>query len=77
MGQREYEYCNQFQKLVYKIWSHNPHYDETFFVSRFLKGLKPEIRVPVASQIPDTLDRDILLEHVQQDLQMKQKSLGQ
>jgi hypothetical protein len=53
--------------------SHNPHYDETFFISQFLKGLKPEIRVPVASQIPNTLDRTILLAHVQQDLQTKQK----
>jgi hypothetical protein len=53
--------------------SHNPHYDETFFISQFLKGLKPEIRVPVASQISDTLDRAILLAHVQQDLQMKKK----
>jgi hypothetical protein len=67
------EFCTQFQELVYKILSHNPHYDETFFVSQFLKGLKPEIRAPVASQILDTLDRAILLAHVQQDLQTKQK----
>jgi hypothetical protein len=63
------EYCKSFQALVYKISSHNPHYDETFFVSQFLKDLKPEIRLPVASQISKTLDRAVLLDHVQQNLQ--------
>jgi hypothetical protein len=63
----------KFQELVYKISGHNPHYDETLFVSQYLKGLKNEIRLPVASQIPESLDRAILLAHVQQDLQAKSK----
>lgn len=67
------EYCAKFQELVYKITSHNPNYDDTFLVSQFLKGLKAEIRLPVASQIPETLDRAMLLAHVQQDLQSQQK----
>uniref|UniRef100_A0ACD6ATY1 Uncharacterized protein n=1 Tax=Avena sativa TaxID=4498 RepID=A0ACD6ATY1_AVESA len=67
------EYCSKFQELVFKISGHNPHYDETFFVSQFLKGLKTEIRLPVASQIPETLDRAMLLAHVQQDLQTHHK----
>lgn len=58
------EYSTKFQELVFKISGHNPDYDETFFVSQFLKGLKYEIRAPVASQIPETLDRAILLGHV-------------
>jgi hypothetical protein len=58
---------------VFKVSTHNPHYDDTFFVSQFLKGLKPEIRLPVASQISETLDRAILLAHVQQDLQSQHK----
>nr|XP_051190460.1 uncharacterized protein LOC127303801 [Lolium perenne] len=45
------EYSLKFQELVYKISGHNPHYDETLFVSQYLKGLKNEIRLPVASQI--------------------------
>jgi len=67
------EYNSKFQELVFKISRHNPHYDETFFVSQFLKGLKSEIRLPVASQIPETLDRAMLLAHVQQDLQAHHK----
>jgi hypothetical protein len=62
---------------VYKISSHNPHYDETFFVSQFLKGLKPEIRLSVASQIPETLDRAVLLAHVQQDPQSQPRKWNQ
>ncbi|XP_071676898.1 uncharacterized protein [Lolium perenne] len=67
------EYCGKFQELVYKIASHNPNYDDTFLVSQFLKGLKAEIRLPVASQNPETLDRAMLLAHVHQDLQSQQK----
>jgi hypothetical protein len=67
------EYCSKFQELVYKISSHNPYYDDTFLVSQFLKGLKAEIRLPVASQIPETLDRAMLLAHVQHDLQSQHK----
>jgi hypothetical protein len=70
------EYCAKFQELVYKIASHNPNYDDTFLVSQFLKGLKADIRLPVASQIPETLDRAMLLAHVQQDLQGQQKPWG-
>jgi hypothetical protein len=62
------EYCSKFQELLFKISSHNPNYDDTLFVSLFLKGLKTKIRLPVASQIPKTLDRAILLAYVQQDL---------
>lgn len=58
---------------MFKISGHNPYYDDTFFVSQFIKGLKYEIRVPVASQIPETLDRAMMLAHVQQDLQAQKK----
>jgi hypothetical protein len=68
------EYCSKFQEVVFKISSHNPNYDDIFFISQFFKGLKSEIRLPVASQIPETLDRAILLAHVQQGLQSQHKT---
>ena len=49
------EYCTVFQELMFTLCSHNPYYDETLFVGRFLKGLKHEIRVVVASQLPETV----------------------
>jgi hypothetical protein len=62
------EYKLQFEELMFKISSHNPYYDETFFVQQFIKGLKKELRGPVASQLPETVDRSILLALVQQDI---------
>jgi hypothetical protein len=70
------EYCNQFQDLMYKIAGQNPYYDETLFVAQFLKGLKYEIRIAVASQVPETVDRAMLLARVQQDLQGLKKPWG-
>ena len=62
------EYCTEFQELMFKLCSHNPFYDETLFVGHFLKGLKQEVRMGVATQLPDTVDRAILLAHVQEEL---------
>jgi hypothetical protein len=36
---------------------HNPGYDELFFASHYIRGLKDELRAPVYSQAPDTIDR--------------------
>lgn len=67
------EYCTQFQELMFKLCGHNPYYDETLFVGHFLNGLKYEIRLPVASQLPETVDRAIVLAHVQEDLTSQYK----
>jgi hypothetical protein len=62
------EYSQKFQELMFQISGHNPYYDETLFVSQFIKGLKHDIRIAVASQIPETVDRAIMLAMVQQEL---------
>lgn len=41
------EYQREFQ---------NPNYDEQFFISQFIRGLKPELRGTVESHVPETLD---------------------
>jgi hypothetical protein len=38
------EYQTQFEQLSYQIAIQNPHYDEQFYVSQFIRGLKAEIR---------------------------------
>ena len=68
------EYCGEFQELMFKLCSHNPYYDETMFVRNFLRGLKQDIRIVVAAQLPETVDRAILLAHVQADLASKSKT---
>jgi hypothetical protein len=41
------EYTLAFQALQYNITMHNCHYDEVFFASTYVAGLKDEIRVTV------------------------------
>jgi hypothetical protein len=62
------EYQLQFEELSYQIAIQNPHYDEQFYVSQFIKGLKSEIRAAVESQVPEFVERAILLALVQQDV---------
>ena len=57
-----------FQELVYKASMLNPHYDEQLFISHFIRGLKPELRAAVESQVPVTLERAYLLAQVQQEV---------
>uniref|UniRef100_A0A0A8YYF6 Uncharacterized protein n=1 Tax=Arundo donax TaxID=35708 RepID=A0A0A8YYF6_ARUDO len=45
-----------------------------FFVSQFVRGLKDEIRAAMQSQVPDTVDRAILLAKVQEQVGDKAKS---
>jgi hypothetical protein len=47
----------------------NPNYDEQFFISQFVKGLKSELSVAVESQVPTTLERAFLIARVQQEVQ--------
>lgn len=43
------EYQAQFEELSYQIAIQNPNYDEQFYVSQFIRGLKSEIRAVVES----------------------------
>jgi hypothetical protein len=60
------EYQVQFEELSYQIAIQNPHYDEQFYVSQFIKGLKHGIRAAAESQVPETVERASLLALVQQ-----------
>jgi hypothetical protein len=53
---------------------HNSELGELFFVTQFLRGLKPEIGNVVQSQIPDTLERAMLLARIQQQVIEKGKT---
>lgn len=43
------EYHHAFEQLVYTLLMRNPHYDEQFFVSQFIRGLETEFRAAVES----------------------------
>lgn len=62
------EYQLQFEALSYQVSIQNPHYDEHFFVAQFIKGLKTEHRGAVEAQVPETVERAILLARVQEEV---------
>jgi hypothetical protein len=62
------EYQQQFEELSYQVAIQNPHYEEQFYVSQFIRGLKSELRAAIESQVPETVERAILLALVQQEL---------
>ncbi|KAK1693348.1 hypothetical protein QYE76_010045 [Lolium multiflorum] len=70
------EYQKEFQSLVYQVSMYNPHYDEQFFISQFIKGLKSELRGGVESQVPETLERVFLLARVQQEVLEETRKKG-
>lgn len=49
------DYQAQFEKLAHGILLYNPSYD-VYFITRFLAGLKEEIRAPIALQRPRDVD---------------------
>lgn len=49
-------YVNAFENLQFQITMHNHEWDEVFFVTQSIKGLKPEIRGVVRSQDPGTME---------------------
>jgi hypothetical protein len=44
---------------------------DTYFISQFVKGLKPEIRYQVQGQVPATMERAVMLAKIQQQIQEK------
>jgi hypothetical protein len=46
------EHLQCFEELSHGILLYNPTYDDTYFVTRFLGGLKEEIRAPIALHQP-------------------------
>lgn len=69
-------YITTFEKLQYQLIMHNSGMDELFFITQFIKGLKPEVGSVVQSQIPDTLHRAMLLAKIQQQVLDKGKQKG-
>lgn len=71
------EYQVQFEELSYQIAIQNPNYDEQFYLSQFIRGLKNDIRAVVESQVPETVERAILLALVQQEVLAEAKPWAQ
>lgn len=49
------EYHVKFEQLAHSILLYNPSYDDVYFVTKFLGGLKEEIRAPITLHRPKDL----------------------
>lgn len=70
-------YMASFEELQYQLSMHNNGLDELFFVTQFIKGLKAEVSSVVQSQVPDTLQRAMLLAKIQQQMLDRAKAKWQ
>ena len=60
------EYTLAFQALQYDITMHNSHYDDIFFASSYVAGLKDDIKAVVEPYVPVTVDRAAVIAKIQQ-----------
>lgn len=62
------DYISAFVDLQYQVTMHNTGFDQVYFVTQFIKGLKHELRMGVQSQVPQDMKRAIMLAKVQQQV---------
>ncbi|XBJ04555.1 hypothetical protein VPH35_023472 [Triticum aestivum] len=62
------EYAHTFEEFMHKILVYNHSYDETFFVNRFIDGLKPDIKSAIKLHNPGTVDLACSLAQTQEVL---------
>jgi hypothetical protein len=70
------EYQAQFEKLAHGVLLYNPTYDDVFFVTRFLAGLKEEIRSAITLHRPRDVDTASALALLQEEELSMAKSKG-
>lgn len=66
------EYQEQFEKLAHEILLYNTASDDVYFVTRFMTGLKEEIRAPIALHRP----KDVVTASALATLQEEELSLA-
>lgn len=62
------EYHKKFEELMHHILVHNHAYDDLFFVTKFVAGLKHEIKMAIRLHKPRTVDAALSLSLSQEEL---------
>jgi hypothetical protein len=70
-------YILQFQDLQYQVTMNNSEFEDLFFITQFIRGLKLEVASVVQSQVPESMERAILLARIQQQILDRSKSKWQ
>jgi hypothetical protein len=61
------EYHVRFEQLAHQLLLYNAQYDDVYFVTRFMGGLKEEIRAPIALHQPKNVDTASALALLQEE----------
>jgi hypothetical protein len=67
------EYTGEFEVVQFHVSMLNAGFDDMFFTSHFINGLKDGIRGVVQIQLPDSVDRASMLVRIQQQIVEKGK----
>jgi hypothetical protein len=59
-------YCKEFETIMHQLLSHNSALDDTFFVTKFIKGLRKDIRSAIILHKPRIVDAAISLAQLQE-----------
>ncbi|XP_066392625.1 protein argonaute PNH1-like [Miscanthus floridulus] len=62
------DYTTKFEQLQFDITMHSCHYDDLFFTSHYVSGLKDDIRAVVEPQVPTTIHRAAIIARIQQNV---------
>ena len=72
-GQVE-EYTTQFQSRQYQVNMHNSQYDDIFYTTQYMRGLKDELRGTVEAQMPTTVLKASIIAKIQQGVLERAKA---
>ena len=62
------KYYQKFEALWHHVLVHKKHYDEAYFVTKFVNGMKREIQKAIKLHKPRTLDAAMSLAETQEEL---------
>jgi hypothetical protein len=62
------KYTKQFEAIQFQVSMFNAGFDDMFFTSHYVNGLRDDIRNLVQPQLPDSVDRASLLARLQQQV---------
>lgn len=65
------DYAAAFKTLQFQVDMHSGGMPDTYFVSQFIRGLKPDIRYAVQGQVPHSMEQAVMLARIQQQIQEK------
>jgi hypothetical protein len=69
-------YYQAFEALRLKVLLHNKHYDEAFFVTKFIVGLRNDIQKAIRLHEPRTVDAAFSLAETQEEILEESRQLS-